>query len=270
MTQTGIEMRGLELRDVATGYRNRPVLAGVNLPHIPPGMLVAVVGPNAVGKSTLLKAIAGLRRYTGDIVFGGNDLADLTLPERLRRVGYLPQHLPQPSALVAYEVVLSALRAGESGLCAEEAEAAIDDVFDALGLRELALRRLGELSGGQRQMIGLAQVLARDPRLLLLDEPTSALDLHWQLAVLDAVRDKAHRDGAVCMIAIHDINLALRYCERIVVLGKGGVLAAGTPADILDAELLRTAYGVRGRVERCSQGHPMVIVDGIGSTTRAI
>lgn len=253
---------GLTLTHVATGYRNHPVLSGVTLPELPPGTLAAVVGPNAVGKSTLLKAIAGLRRATGQIVFDDVDLAQLNLTERLRRVGYLPQHLPPPNALLAYEVVLAALRAGESGLGARAAETAIEGIFARLGLTDLALRRLGELSGGQRQMIGLAQVLARAPRLLLLDEPTSALDLHWQLAMLDAVRDTVMSDGSVGLIAVHDLNLALRYCQTLIVLGRGGVLAAGTPADILTPALLRDAYGVDARIEHCSQGHPIVLVDG--------
>ena len=253
---------GLVLTNVATGYRNRPVLSGVTLTEVPPGTLAAVVGPNAVGKSTLLKAIAGLRRATGQIVFDGIDLTQLGSSERLRRVGYLPQHLPPPNALLAYEVVLAALRAGESGLGAREAEAAIERIFAQLGLTDLALRQLGELSGGQRQMIGLAQVLARTPRLLLLDEPTSALDLHWQLAMLDVVRDTVENDGAVGLIAIHDLNLALRYCQTLIVLGRGGVLAAGAPADILTSALLRDAYGVEARIERCTQGHPIILVDG--------
>lgn len=269
--------RGLELANVATGYRDRPVLAGVTLGDLPPGTLAAVIGPNAVGKSTLLKAIAGLRRYSGQITLDGTDLARLDLAERLRRVGYLPQHLPPPNALLAYEVVLAALRAGgsgsiksgfikgssgESGLATRDAEATIERVFAQLGIRDLALRPLSELSGGQRQMIGLAQVLARAPRLLLLDEPTSALDLNWQLALLDAVRDTAARDGAVALIAIHDINLALRFCTRLVVLGQGGVFASGAPDAVLTPDLLRSAYGVAARIERCSQGHPIVLVDG--------
>lgn len=253
---------GLSLTGVTTGYHNRLVLSGVTLGNLPPGTLAAVIGPNAVGKSTLLKAVAGLRPYTGKIHFGGTDLAGFTHVERLRRVGYLPQQLPPPNALLAYEVVMSALRAGDAGLGARDAEAPIERIFARLDLCDLALRRLDELSGGQRQMVGLAQVLARSPQLLLLDEPTSALDLNWQLAVLDAVRDCAESEGAVALIAIHDINLALRYCQRLIVLGPGGVLAAGLPEDVLTPDLLRVAYGVDVRIERCTLGRPIVVVDG--------
>ena len=134
-------------------------------------------------------------------------------------------------------------------------------VFATLGLDALALRPLNELSGGQRQMIGLAQVLVRAPRLLLLDEPTSALDLRWQLQVLQAVRTLVSKGQTLAMIAVHDLNLALRFCDRIVVLGQGRVLASGRPADVLTPALLRTAYGVRARVERCALGHPIVLAD---------
>ena len=179
---------GFALEQLTAGYPGRPVLQGVTLPAVPAGTLVAVVGPNAVGKSTLLKAVAGLRPSQGRVLLEGTDLATLPPRERLRRVGYLPQALPQSTSLVAYETWQSALRAGRSEWSSAQREAAIESVVAALGLQALALRRLDELSGGQRQMVGLAQVIVRAPRLLLLDEPTSALDLRWQLQVLQAVR----------------------------------------------------------------------------------
>ena len=252
---------GLELRHVSAGYPRRPVLEGLDLEPIAPGNLVALVGPNAVGKSTLLKAIAGLRPVRGQVLLDGTDLAPLPSRERLRRVGYLPQALPQATSLVVYEAMLSALRASRPDLQREQAEATIARVFATLGLDALALQPLNELSGGQRQMIGLAQVLVRAPRLLLLDEPTSALDLRWQLQVLQAVRALVNAGQTLAVIAVHDLNLALRFCDHIVVLGRGRVLAAGRPVEVLTPELLRTAYGVRARIEHCSQGHPLVLAD---------
>lgn len=256
---------GLELRQLSAGYSRRPVLAGLDLECIVPGTLVALVGPNAVGKSTLLKAIAGLRPVQGQVLLDGTNLATLNPRERLRRVGYLPQALPQATSLVAYEAMLSAMRASRPDLDREHVEAAIARVFATLGLDSLALRPLNELSGGQRQMIGLAQVLVRVPRLLLLDEPTSALDLRWQLQVLQAVRTLVSEGRTLALIAVHDLNLALRFCDRIVVLGPGQahnrLLAAGRPADVLTPELLREAYGVRARIEHCSRGYPLVLAD---------
>ena len=256
---------GLELRQLSAGYARQPVIAGLNLEQVAPGSLVALVGPNAVGKSTLLKAIAGLRPVRGQVLLDGVDLSTLGQRERLRRVGYLPQALPQATSLVAYESLLSSLRASRPDWSAAAAEAAIAAVCTTLGLDALALRPLNQLSGGQRQMIGLAQVLVRAPRLLLLDEPTSALDLRWQLQVLQAVRALVDQGQTLAMIAVHDLNLALRFCDRIVVLGReqgaSRLLAAGRPAEVLTPALLARAYGVRARIEQCSAGHPLVLAD---------
>ncbi|WP_287925745.1 ABC transporter ATP-binding protein [Diaphorobacter sp.] len=265
---------GLELRRLSVGYPRRPVFEGLDLECVAPGALVALVGPNAVGKSTLLKAIAGLRPARGQVLLDGTDLATLPPRARLRRVGYLPQALPQATSLVAYEAMLSALRASRPELGREPAEAAIAGVFAALELDALALRPLAELSGGQRQMIGLAQVLVRAPRLMLLDEPTSALDLRWQLRVLHAVRALVAEGRTLAVIALHDLNLALRFCDHIVVLGQGHphnrLLAAGRPAEVLTPPLLQAAYGVRARVERCSLGHPLVLADEAISPTHDV
>ncbi|MCZ8095969.1 MAG: ABC transporter ATP-binding protein [Acidovorax sp.] len=252
---------GLTIEQLAAGYPGRAVLQGVNLPAVPPGTLVAVVGPNAVGKSTLLKAVAGLRPAQGRVWLEGTDLTTLAPRERLRTVGYLPQALPQSSSLMAYEAWHSVLRASRGTWSAAQREAAIEAVVAELGLQALALRRLDELSGGQRQMVGLAQVLVRAPRLLLLDEPTSALDLRWQLQVLQAVRQRVQQQGSVGLVAVHDLNLALRFCQRVLVLGGGTVRAQGDPAQVLTPDLLRQAYGVQARVERCSQGHLLVLAD---------
>ena len=256
-----MERSGFALEQLAAGYPGRPVLQGVNLPGVPAGTLVAVVGPNAVGKSTLLKAVAGLRPAQGHVWLEGTDLSTLPARERLRRVGYLPQALPQSTSLVAYETWQSALRASRSEWSTAQREAAIESVVAALGLQALALRRLDELSGGQRQMVGLAQVIVRAPRLLLLDEPTSALDLRWQLQVLQAVRAMVRQQGAIGLVAVHDLNLALRFCQHVLVLGGGRVLAAGDPAQVLTPALLQQAYGVQARVERCSQGNLLVLAD---------
>jgi iron complex transport system ATP-binding protein len=259
-------MNGLILHNVSVGYRNRRVLEAVTT-EIAPGSIVAVVGPNAAGKSTLMRAIAGLHPVSsGDILLNGEDLAKCSAPERARLAAYLPQSLPQATSLVAYEAVLSTNRAIHSRMPRTTIESAIERVFDQLGIRELAFRRLNEMSGGQRQMVGLAQAIVRQPTLLLLDEPTSALDLRWQLHVLEAIREVVVSNGTTCLMAMHDLNLAFRFADQAILLGSGRVLANGDPAEVMTADVLEAAYGVIGRIERCSLGFPLVLIDRVATT----
>lgn len=250
-------MSGLAVRSVSAAYGRRTVLDRLALPPFAPGEVVALLGANGAGKSTLLKSLSGALPARGEARLGEADLLALAPAARARAVGYLPQNLPDASSLVAYEAVEGALRATLPELPRHAREARIEATFAALGLAALGLRRLDTLSGGQRQLVALAQVLARAPRLMLLDEPTSALDLRWQLFVLEAVRGAARRDGAVALVAIHDINLALRFADRVAVLKDGRVLAA----DALTPDILAAAYGVAARVETCSLGHRIVVAD---------
>ncbi|WP_404379156.1 ABC transporter ATP-binding protein [Caenispirillum salinarum] len=256
---------GLHIADIVAGYGSRRVIDGLTLPLVPPGTVVGLIGANGSGKSTLLKTVAGLLTGTaGGIRLDGDDLRRLPPAHRARRVGYLPQTVIRPSSLMVYEALLSALRATWPELSRARAEQRIEAVLGDLAITELALRPLDALSGGQRQMIGLAQVLVREPRLMLLDEPTSALDLRWQLSVLQRVRDEARGRAAIALVAIHDINLALRFCDRVAVLGNG-LIAAGPPGDALTPDVLRRAFGVVARVETCSRGRAMVMADGVAA-----
>lgn len=251
----------LNLIQLTAGYRRRPVFRDLSLPPINPGSLVAVVGPNAVGKSTLLKSIAGLLPAAGTLALHGEAMTTMSSARRVREIGYLPQTLPQAIPLVAYETVFSACRAARADWSRSETEQAIEAVFETLGIRDLALRRLSEMSGGQRQMVGLAQVLVRQPGLMLLDEPTSALDLHWQLNVLNAVQAATAHTGAIALVASHDLNLALRFCSQVLVLSPGGHACLGAPEQTLTPELLAQTYGIEARIECCSRGHPIVLAD---------
>ena len=257
----------LIIENLTAGYGARKVIANMTLPEIPSGSLVAVIGPNAVGKSTLLKAIAGLVSCTGKVDFNQQDLTTLDHHQRVQHVGYLPQTLPQATSLVAYELVYSACRAVSKSTNAEQLELSIERVFGLLGIESLAFRKMAEMSGGQRQMVGLAQVLVRRPKLLLLDEPTSALDLHWQLNVLQAIRAEVSNEETIALVASHDLNLSLRFCDQLIILGPKGLLGVGPPQDVLTPDTLRAAYGIEGRVEQCSKGYPVVLVDSACEVT---
>ncbi len=247
----------LLINEVSVSYGARCILQGVSLPALPAGSLVALVGPNGAGKSTLLRALAGLERMSGALGLDGVDVTRLGFVERSRRLAYMPQQLPPGIALGVLESIVAALR--------------ISAVDDLLGTAFMALRRLGiehlaeqsldSLSGGQRQLVALAQLLARDPQVLLLDEPTSALDLHYQLRVMDAVRERVVSRRLLAVAVLHDINLAASHADWLVVLHKGRVIASGAPEQVLTPGLLAEVYGVEARVERCSQGRLQVLVD---------
>lgn len=256
-------MATLSIDRMSIGYGSKRVLDDVTLPPLESGAVVGVLGPNGVGKSTFLRALAGFLRHGGDIHLNGERLDEMTHRRRAGLVGYLPQTLPQVTTLIAYEAVVSACRAVRPDLPTTAVDAAVEDVFERLGIGHLAFQAMNKLSGGQRQMIGLAQVVVRKPAVLLLDEPTSALDLRWQLGVFRVVRDVIAEQGGVCLMALHDINLAMRHCDALVLLSENRMLAYGTPETAMTSATLRRAYGVDGRIEVCTQGKPYVITDGV-------
>lgn len=242
-------------------YGGRRILHDLTLHPIAQGSLVAVLGPNGVGKSSLLRALGGLQACAGQAHFGESPLLGVPPWKQRERVAYLPQQLPQTTSLLAYESLQGACRARCPALSGIAVRERIAEVLAMLGIGDLALRRLDELSGGQRQLVGLAQVMVGTPDLLLLDEPTSALDLHWQLRVLEAVHRLTREQGSIGLLACHDLNLALRFCDQLLLLAPGGRYRQGPAEQVLDPDWLRLAYGVEARIERCSQGFPLVLVD---------
>lgn len=256
--------RALTISDLAAGYRNRPVLRGLRLAPIECGKVTALVGPNAAGKTTLLRSLAGLVPSTGSMRLGECELNALPLAERAQHVAYMPQTLPQSAELSVLEAVISALKASPlssfdgTGLAARRRAV---DALDRLGILDLAMEGIGRLSGGQRQLASLAQAIVRAPHLLLLDEPTSALDLRHQLDVMTIVRELA-REGRVVVVVLHDLTLAASWADHLVVLNRGTVAAEGPPESALSPSILSNVYGVNARVERCSRGRLHIMVDG--------
>ena len=246
-------MVALALDGVGARYGKTDVLRRITTPWLKGGELTGVIGPNAAGKSTLFKRIAGLIKGPGTVrVADGAD-----------RLCYMPQDTGANAVLTVYEsVLLAAKQGGSTWSVAEHDLVAIDDVLSALRIEDIAFRNLGELSGGQRQLVAIAQALVRSPKVLLMDEPTSALDLHRQVEVLGFLYRLARRDDIVVLIAVHDLNHALRYCANVLVVANGALIACGPTEEIVTADLLRDTYKVHARIERCSLGRPLVVVDG--------
>lgn len=241
----------LQAHGVSVRYGARMAVQDVSL-EAQPGEMLAILGANGSGKSSLLRALAGVQAHSGRIAWDGHAAAPGS-------IGYMPQDNANRAALSAFEVVLLgrmrslAFRVGPADL--QAAEAAMAEI----GVADLASRRIGELSGGQRQMVLLAQVLAGDPRALLLDEPTSALDIAHQLHVLDLLRTATRRRGLTTIAVLHDLNAAARFADRVAMMQNGRLTGCGPPADILRPAVLQPAFEVLVAVDQGSDGHPVVL-----------
>ncbi len=216
------------------------------------GQFVGLIGPNGAGKSTLLRTLAGvLRHQQGTVRLEASDLRSMTARDVARIVALIPQIAPYTQGFTALELVLMG-RYPHLGRFEVEGEA--DDRIARSAMRlteteELAARTLDTLSGGERQRVFVARALAQRPRILLLDEPTSNLDVLHQLTVLGLVRTLVD-GGLTAIAAIHDLNLAARYCDRLVLLSNGRVLTEGRPDEVLEPETIESAFGVRSAVYR--------------------
>ncbi|ODN70762.1 ABC transporter ATP-binding protein [Methylobrevis pamukkalensis] len=252
----------LEISGLSVGYGAVPVVTDIGLSPLRPGEVTSLIGPNAAGKSTLLKGLAGLLRARGRLVLGGIDLLAASVAERAGLVGFMPQSLPRAVRLTALESVVGALRAGAPppGTVVDPERRAAE-ALERCGVLRIANAPLDTLSGGQRQLVSLAQAVVRAPRVLLLDEPTSALDPRHQMEVMSLARDLA-TEGRIVVVVLHDLGLAARWSDRVAVLSGGRLHAEGTPETVLAPDTLAAVYGVAARVERCSRGTLQVMIDG--------
>ncbi len=249
----------ISVKSLSFSYGASPTLREITVDVAEPGQVTAVIGPNAAGKSTFFKCLAGLLVPTGDVMLSGCALAEMPRYMVTEQVCYLPQDTAINAILTVFEAVLLAHKQAATWRIADEDLASVSEVLCKLEIEDLALRYLNELSGGQRQMVSIAQALVRSPSILLMDEPTSALDLQHQLEVLDLVQEETRSRGIATVIAMHDLNLAARFADRFVCLKSGKVHAAGLPAEVLTPATLYEVYGVHANVTLDSTGTPHVV-----------
>jgi iron complex transport system ATP-binding protein len=255
----------LAAEGVSFAYGRRPVLRAVDL-AVAPGELVGVIGPNGGGKTTLVRLLAGVRRPDAGVVrLDGRPLGDLTRRELARRLAVVPQDPSIEFPFTALEVVLMGRAPHLPGLALPRA----GDVEIAraamarLDVAEVEDRPLDQLSGGERQRVLLARALAQAPDVLLLDEPTTHLDLRHQVGIYDVVEALRQERGLAVVSVLHDLNLAALYCDRLVLLAGGRVVADGSPAAVLTADALAHAYGAEVQVGRNdATGAPIVLPVG--------
>ncbi|MGW6208567.1 ABC transporter ATP-binding protein [Streptomyces sp. NPDC055089] len=243
-------------RDLVLSYGGKPVVHGVSI-ALDPGRATALVGPNGSGKSTVLRALSRLHRVDGGRMTlgapggaGERDTSLLSARRFAREVTLFSQSRPAPQGLTVTEVVAFGrhpYRRGFAGLAAED-RSAVDRAMGVTGVRDMADRPVGELSGGEMQRVWLAACLAQDTGVVLLDEPTNHLDLRYQIETLDLVRDLVEEHGIAVGIVLHDLDHASRVADTLVLMRSGQVHAVGAPADVLTAQNIGEVYDIRVEV----------------------
>jgi|YNPBryantNP2012_1023418.scaffolds.fasta_scaffold00890_13 iron complex transport system ATP-binding protein len=245
----------LEARDLTLGYHHGIVLHNLHL-SVRSGRVLALAGPNGAGKTTLLRSLARLLRpRQGIVLLDGRDVWRFSERDTARRLGLVPQNEAAEWPLTVEQVVMLG-RAAHRGWFMPYTAAdhrAVDDALAQTGLTPLRARLLTELSGGERQRVLIARALAQEPAAILLDEPTAQLDLRYQAAVLGLTRRLAHERGLAVVVSLHDLNLVALYADQVALIADGGLVAEGSPADVLTPDHLQRAYGVPVAVGR----HPV-------------
>ena len=234
----------LKIQSLSVSYGSRQILHDVSL-NVQSGEVLALIGPNGAGKSTLIRAVSGVIPSAGGSVrTNGDDFASLSPIQRARYVATVPQAVSLPPAYTVWETVLFG-RTPYLGFLGQPSQKDEDIARQALG-RVSALpfvdRRVGELSGGEQQRVLLARALCQSTPILLLDEPTAHLDLQYQVSLLELVHELAHKDNLAVLVALHDLNLAAHFADRIALMVAGNIKAIGKPNEVLQPELIEEAY----------------------------
>ena len=248
-------MHRLSLKNVTLGYDDRTVLSDISL-EVVPGEVLGIVGPNGCGKSTLIKGITKVIPLVGgDILLDDKSLLKLPQNEIARCIAVVPQAASLPEAFTAFEIVMMG-RTPHLGFLRYEGQKDIDIVIKAMELTDtahLSERRAGELSGGERQRLTIARALAQQPEIILLDEPTSHLDINYQIETLELISGLCKSEGLAVLAALHDLNLAAQYCDRIIMLDGGRIFAEGSPCEVVTAFNVKQVYGA----DVCISTHPI-------------
>jgi len=243
----------VEVQNLSFRYGKTFVLKNINL-RVTDGEVVSLVGPNGAGKSTLLKCINHIKKtFSGAIFVDGMELKSMQLNQISRMFGYVPQATAHSFPATVFDTVLLGRRPYLGWAVSPRCREIVYQTMISMELDHLALRQFNELSGGEQQRTLIARALVQEPKVLLLDEPTSNLDLRYQLEVLEHVAEIVKKRGISVIMAIHDLNLAAQYSDRIIFLKKGEVYRDGTPQETLVSATIKTVYNVVAMINNDAQ-----------------
>ena len=260
----------LKLQNATLGYWRRPVVQDISF-EVKPGEMLGIVGANGCGKSTIIKSLGRvIKPLSGDILLNGKDLSKIPRMELSRLLGVVPQMPLLPSTFTTFEIVLMG-RNPHLGLLQYEGKKDTEIAWQAMektSTQHLAERRIGQLSGGEIQSVVIARVLAQQTKGVLLDEPTANLDIGRQIEILDLIKELCLKDKLTVVIAMHELNLAAQYCNRLVLIDKGRIHCQGEPKEVITEENIRRVYGSGNYIEY----HPLsglpVVLPTAGSSKK--
>ncbi len=249
MTALRNDAARLGAEGVTVGYADRVVLDNLDV-TIPTGVITTVIGPNGCGKSTLLRTLSRLLKpREGTVLLDGHDIARLRTKDVAKRMGLLPQTPIAPEGLTVADLVARGRHPHQSWVrqwSSDDADV-VARALEMTGVADLAHRPVDSLSGGQRQRVWISMTLAQGTDLLLLDEPTTYLDLAHAIDVIDLV-DDLHEGGCTIVMVLHDLNLAVRYSDNLIVMKSGSIVAQGHPSQVITSELLADTFGLQAKV----------------------
>ncbi len=240
-------MVNITIKSLTFGYNGSMILDNLNL-VVEDSEVLGLVGPNGSGKTTLIKCIDKILKPKGSILIDGRDIDTVSRTDLAKRLGYVPQSSSTPLATTVFDTVLMGRRPHISWRVSDSDLDKVADILGLLHLEYLAMRDFSQLSGGQKQKVLIARALAQEPEVLLLDEPTSSLDMKHQLEVMETISSLVKEKKISAVMALHDLNLASMFVDKLAILKGGKIYAAGEPIDLLNAKNIRDVYGVEAVV----------------------
>jgi iron complex transport system ATP-binding protein len=235
----------LALEGITTGYKQTAIVKDVSLAVVR-GEFLGIIGPNGAGKSTLFRAISGiLPLWQGSVLLGDKDIRGISRRKLAKVVAAIPQFqaLPFPYTVEEFVIMGRYPHKGRFGLMRTRDVRIVEEALGLMDLTALKAKKINALSGGELQRVFLAQGLAQEPLLLLMDEPTAHLDIGHQVKILDTLKRLCLNGGLTVVMILHDLNLASAYCDKLILMRKGGVYAQGTPPQVLKQESIEMVYG---------------------------
>ena len=237
----------LKVQDLEFSYGKTKILDNITF-TASPGEMTVVLGANGSGKTTMLQCINRLNKYNGHVEFDEKDITSLTHEKYHDMMSYLDQNLACDAQLTVFEVVLLGRLTRLGFKVAKEDTDCVENILSLMGIEQFSQRGISELSGGQRQLVFIAQALVKNPKLLVMDEPTSALDLNKQFHLLDFLRQETHKNNYTTLLTLHHLDMAAKYADKLVIINDNKVYAEGTPAEVFTPKMLEDVYRVSSEV----------------------